>query len=51
MLRGRRVYWGEFVEPRWGSVVWVIGNPAFAARRWAVEFNAVGVKACWEVPV
>ena len=28
----------------------VIGNPAYAARRWALEFNAVGVKACWEVP-
>ena len=36
---------GIFVEPRWGSVVEVIGNPAWAARRWALEFNAVGVKA------
>ena len=46
------------VEPRWGSVMGVIGNPACAtmlrnathgtARHWALEFNAVGVKArCW----
>ena len=33
------------VEPRWGSVIWVTGNPACATRRWALEFNAVGVKA------
>ena len=42
---------GAFVEPRWGSVVWVMGNPACAARRWALEFNAVGVSTCWEVTV
>ena len=34
----------SIVEPRWGSVVWVIGDPACAARHWALEFNAVGVK-------
>ncbi len=34
----------SIVEPRWGSVVWVIGDPACAARPWALEFNAVGVK-------
>ena len=40
-------YWGfgKDVEPRWGSIIWVIGNPACAARRWALELNAVGVNA------
>ncbi len=38
---------GPFVEPRWGSVIGVIGNPACAARHWALEFNAIGVKASW----
>ncbi len=44
--------WAPFVEPRWGSVIWVIGNPACAARHWAMEFNAFGVKArCWMLGV
>ncbi len=42
--RGAACPWGEFVEPRWGSVVGSIGNPACAARHWALEFNAVGVR-------
>ncbi len=36
-------YWKLIVEPRWGSIVWVIGNPACVARRWALGFNAVDV--------
>ena len=38
--------WDWFiVEPRWGSIIWAIGDPACATRRWALECNAVGVKA------
>ena len=33
-----------FVEPRWGSIIGVIGNPACATRHWALECNAFGVK-------
>ena len=29
----------------------VVGNPACATRRWALEFNAFGVKDRQEVPV
>ena len=35
------------VEPRWGSIIRMIGNPACATRRWALESNAVGVKVRW----
>ena len=34
-----------YVEPRWGSIIWSISNPACATRRWALEFNAFGVNA------
>ena len=44
-----KMLWDWFiVEPRWGSIIWAIGDPACATRRWAPEWNAVGVKArCW----
>ena len=41
-----KMLWDWFiVEPRWGSIIWAIGDPACATRRWAPECNAVGVKA------
>ena len=33
-----------FVEPRWGSLFISYSYPACAARHWALEFNALGVK-------
>ena len=42
-----KAFWKLFVEPRWGSIIGAIGDPACALRHWALEFNAVGVKARW----
>ena len=42
--KGTEAPGAPFVEPRWGSVIWAIGNPACATRHWALEFNAFGVE-------